>query len=121
MSGKKIIENLQLVKGWELRHDDFTPMLSSCVVAANDSRPGIKLGDTEQERYRLSATVGIDFWANRAQLPSATEIAIRTFAKRMYGDINGMVYEIMSEISNGDREAAMKACALILDYTTGAR
>jgi NOL1/NOP2/fmu family ribosome biogenesis protein len=121
MSGKKIIENLQLVKGWELRQDGFTPLLSSCVVKANDSRHGIEPGYAEQERYRLSATVGIDFWANRAQLPSATEIAIRTFAKRMYGDINGMVYEIMSEISNGDREAAMKACALILDYTKAAR
>jgi hypothetical protein len=121
MSGKKIIENLQLVKGWEMRRDGFTPLLSSCVTATEDYRPGSGAGHAEQERYRLSATVGIDFWANRVQLPSATEIAIRTFAKRMYGDINGMVYEIMSEISNGDREAAMKACALILDYTTGAR
>jgi hypothetical protein len=119
MSGK-IIENLLLIKGWGQKPDDFSPVLSSCVVETGDIRPAANYGTT-QLRYVLEVRVGIDLWANQAQLPSAVDIATRAFAKRMYGDIQGMVHEAMLQISNGDRDAAMKVCGMILDYTKAAR
>lgn len=109
---KNIINKLSLIKGWEERLDEFNPMLSSVVVETDDTIPQID----RHRRYQLVATVGVDFWANSAQLGDAIRTAKRAFAYRVYGDIEAMVHEALLQISNGDRYQSIKACERILDY-----
>jgi hypothetical protein len=57
----------------------------------------------------------VEFWANGAQLDAAVRAAKKTFARRLYGDIESLVYEVIQEAHNGNREAILAVCEMLLD------
>lgn len=74
-----------------------------------------------EEEYILSGTVGVEFWANPAQLEREVERAKKVFARRMYGEIESLVHEVMNAVNDEDRDRAMQICGMILDCTKGER
>jgi hypothetical protein len=113
MAERKIMEELELIKGWAVKLYEFNPILSSKVIKTDITRPFIN----RHSQYFLEARIGVEFWANDAQLIDGIKMAKKTFARRIYSDIRSFVLEIMQDISNSDKERAMKHCQDILNYT----
>lgn len=73
----------------------------------------------DQERYVLQATVGIEFWANRAELETAREIARRTVVSRLFQDVGMLLPNLKFAIYNGDRDEAMALVGKIEEVVRG--
>lgn len=117
MSENIIISNLQIIRGWERKVDQFGPLLKSCLIKKDaEIRPGEFV---PQDKYELSVTLGVELWANDAQLNDSVRVAKKVMATRIYGDINGFVEELKKAIHDGDRNAALNICNMILEYTKG--
>ena len=65
------------------------------------------------EEYEMTLTVGVRFWANKAQYSEARRTAERHLAQTLYGDAIAIVARLRSAISDGDRDEAMAACAAL--------
>jgi len=72
-----------------------------------------------QDRYVLETTIGIEFWANGAELERAHEIARATVISRIYANIGALMPELRFAVYNGDRETAMTLIGQIEDITRG--
>lgn len=100
-----IISNLNLgrIEG-NRKAIQMSPILSSKIVQTGKHVPELSHSD----EYELIIKIGVSFWANRAQLESCTEIAIKTFRNRIYGGILSDLCEIMLSASNNDRYKTME-------------
>lgn len=61
------------------------------------------------EEYRLSATVSVTFWANRAQYSRSRQMAERVLLDRLYGDTLALLNEAEKGVYDGDAKAVFAA------------
>lgn len=101
------------------RHDPFHPAAS--VLWTQTKAPDASVMDHHptQDRYVLQAIIGIEFWANPAELETATEIARRTALQGIHAEILSCISELRFAVYNGDRERAMELVGLIENFAKG--
>lgn len=63
--------------------------------------------------HELSAYIVVRFWANRAQLSQAREVAERTLANLLYHDVLGKLSEIEHAVMDSDGRRAYQVCGEI--------
>lgn len=92
------------------RLNDFnrSPLLSYSVKETGEFIPYTR---DANEEWELRVTVGVKFWANRAQKEDALKNAQKVLLQRIHGGLLGEIVEMRKAIFDGDGRAALAICS----------
>lgn len=93
------------------RIDDFSlptvEIFTDAIFGQSEVRPG---SFQLTEEYKCELRVAIKFWANRAELPRASEDAAQTLAIHLYSGILQELHLLRLAIHSGNKSAALEFC-----------
>lgn len=101
-----ILDNLTESRTDQYRCSDFrAPALLEMDCKGTDNyRPQVL---DRNEEFELRATVGVRFWANKAQYRDARKTAERVLLDRMYGETLALLNEARKAVFDGDATATL--------------
>lgn len=73
------------------------------IIPTENTQPGLD----RNEEYILYVKLGVNFWANRAQLVEARKYAEKELLNTLYADILGITNALRSAIFAGDAKQAL--------------